>query len=391
MLRNLVRLLFAFAVFLSIAAAQQAPVPRVVDLTSADGLKLKGTFFAAASPGPGLILLHQCNRQRKVWDGLATRMAAAGINVMTLDLRGYGNSEGAPMDKLTPEQINVVFRDKMPLDVETAYKFLVAQPGVSHDLLAAGGASCGVNQSVHLAMNHPEIKALVLLSETTNASGRAFLRTHPSMPMFLATAEDDTDPGVSDLMQWLATLSTSRQTKYIRYKTGGHGVEMFGAHPELPDTIVEWLSITLETPVDAASGKPSTLLTPQTQFFEAIDHPGANAIRIYDDAHRKNPNVRLVSEEVLNRMGYDSLEEDNTKTAVEFLKLNAYVFPNSPNVYDSLGDAYLADGQKELARENAQKALDLLANDTTDSDDRRKGIRESAEQKLKQLSATTPH
>src|SRR2546429_2582001 len=47
--------------------------------------------------------------------------------------------------------------EKMPLDVETAYKFLVAQPTVSAGILVVGGASCGVNQSVHLAMKHPEI------------------------------------------------------------------------------------------------------------------------------------------------------------------------------------------------------------------------------------------
>jgi hypothetical protein len=50
-----------------------------------------------------------------------------------------------------------------------------------------------------------------------------------------------------------------------------------------------------------------------------------------------------------------------------------------------LGDAYLAAGQKDLARQNAQKALELLASDTADSPQRRDGIRGSAEQKLKQL------
>jgi hypothetical protein len=38
-----------------------------------------------------------------------------------------------------------------------------------------------------------------------------------------------------------------------------------------------------------------------------------------------------------------------------------------------------------LARENAKKALELLASDTTDPEDRRNGIKGSAEEKLKQL------
>ena len=50
--------------------AQDSAAPRVVDLKAADGTVLKASFFAAASPGPGVILLHQCNRQRKVWDDL---------------------------------------------------------------------------------------------------------------------------------------------------------------------------------------------------------------------------------------------------------------------------------------------------------------------------------
>jgi dienelactone hydrolase len=385
--RNLCKTLFVLLVPAFAVAAQQAPAPHVVDLMAPDGLKLKGTFSGAAASGPGVLLLHQCNRQRKVWDDLATRMTAAGMNVMTVDLRGYGDSEGTPIDKLTPEEINLVFNQKMPLDVETAYKFLIAQPTVSPGILVAGGASCGVNQSVHLAMKHPEIKALVLLSEITDLDGRNFLRAHPSLPLFLATAEDDTDPGVSDLMQWLSTFSTNAHTKFVRYKTGGHGVEMFAAHPELPATIVDWVTIAVRSPnVATAKGPPN--LSPETQFLDSLDQPGAaaNSAQLYAAASGKNPNGSVVSELVLNRLGYDHLQDGDKKGAIAILKLNASLYPNSPNVYDSLGDAYLADGQNDLARQNAQKAIELLAHDTTDPEDRRKGIRDSAEQKLKQLS-----
>ena len=48
-------------------------------------------------------------------------------------------------------------------------------------------------------------------------------------------------------------------------------------------------------------------------------------------------------------------------------------------------DALAADGQTDLAIQNAEKALKLLESDTTDSEDRRKDIRESAEQRLKKL------
>jgi hypothetical protein len=46
-------------------AFAQNPTPRTVHLKAADGTPLKASFFAAAKPGPGVLLLHQVNRDRK--------------------------------------------------------------------------------------------------------------------------------------------------------------------------------------------------------------------------------------------------------------------------------------------------------------------------------------
>jgi hypothetical protein len=62
------------------AFAQASPAPRVVDLKSSDGTPLKATYFVAANSGPGVLLLHQSNRDPKSWDGLAAQFAAAGFN-----------------------------------------------------------------------------------------------------------------------------------------------------------------------------------------------------------------------------------------------------------------------------------------------------------------------
>jgi len=373
--------------------AQDAAPPRVIDLIARDGTSLKGTYFAAGKPGPGVLLLHQCNRQRKVWDDLAARLAAAGFHVMTVDLRGYGDSSGTPVDKLSPEELRVVFGEKFPTDVETAYQYLVSQPAVSRDTIAVGGASCGVNQSVHVAANHPDVRALVLLSEGTDAGGRQFLRTSAKMPLFMAVADDDPDLGVTEIMRWLFTLSSNPVNKFVHYSTGGHGVEMFDAHKELPGMIVAWVATTLKKrpPIVAkASASAPAPVSAEPNFFELIDHPGGveKAVQKFARARKRDPKALLFSEAVMNRLGYEHLQAGDNKSAVELMKLNASAYPHSPNVYDSLSDAYLADGQKDLARQNAKKALELLPSDTTDPEDRRKAIKESAEQKLKQLGDT---
>src|SRR5271168_3476529 len=106
------------------AAGQQAPSARVIDLKASDGTILKATYFAAVKSGPGVLLLHQCNRQRKVWDDLAGQLAIAGINVLTFDLRGFGESGGLPFAKLTPQEDAKVEAEKWPSDIETAFQFL---------------------------------------------------------------------------------------------------------------------------------------------------------------------------------------------------------------------------------------------------------------------------
>jgi dienelactone hydrolase len=377
--------ILALLVLVSFGTALSAE--RVVDLKASDGIALKATYFAAAKPGPGVLLLHQCNRQRKVWDSLAQQLASSGINVLTLDLRGYGESGGPRFVDLPPDKAQAE-REHWPSDIDVAFQFLQSQPGVERDMIGAGGASCGVQNSVQLALRHPEVKSLVLLSGTTNLAGRQYLRNSPNLPILYAVADDDEFPPTVQTIEWLYTLTPNPGKKFVHYTKGGHGSDMFAANPELPGLIVDWYVTTLlKTPGHAPVAKEAPAIPQDVQNLNTIDEPGgATKVRQQlAEARAHDPNAKFFPEDVVNSIGYEHLQSGDRKSAIDILKLNAEAFPNSPNVYDSLSDAYLADGQKDLARENAKKALDLLASDTTDNEQRRNGIKDSAEQKLKQL------
>jgi hypothetical protein len=60
-----------FFSLLLVTAAGAAPQVShgTVDLRAADGTVLKGTYFSSGKPGPGVLLLHQCNQQRKLCAG----------------------------------------------------------------------------------------------------------------------------------------------------------------------------------------------------------------------------------------------------------------------------------------------------------------------------------
>ena len=371
--------------------ATETGAGRVVELKAPDGIVLKATYFAAGKPGPGVLLLHQCNRQRKVWDDLAAKLAASGINVLTMDYRGFGESGGTPFDKMPPEEINKSIQEKWPGDVDTAFRYLMAQPGVSHRIAGGGGASCGVNQAVQLARRHAEVKSLMLLSEGTDAAGRKYLRESPKVQLFMAVADDDEDRGVVEIMEWLYALSPNPASKLEHYAVGGHGVEMFKAHEDLEGMIVEWFGKTLKgnVPASARSGAAGAkTVSKEIQFLEMTDQPGgvAKAKKTYEEAREKDPKVVLFSEVVMNRVGYEHLQAGDVKGAIELLKLNVEAYPDSPNVYDSISDAYLADGQNEQALENAKKALELLEKDTKDPQAVRDEIKANSEEKVKKLA-----
>ena len=71
-----------------------------------------------------------------------------------------------------------------------------------------------------------------------------------------------------------------------------------------------------------------------------------------------------VSESQLNALGYRLLSMKKGMEAIEIFKLNVEAYPQSASVYDSLGEAYMMDGDKELAIRNYQRAVELSPQNT---------------------------
>lgn len=80
--------------------------------------------------------------------------------------------------------------------------------------------------------------------------------------------------------------------------------------------------------------------------------------------HYKKLSERLgytipIPENLLNFVGYQLLRADKTTEAIDVFKKNAGLYPNSANVYDSLGEAFEKNNQLRLARENYEKAYKM--------------------------------
>ncbi len=97
-------------------------------------------------------------------------------------------------------------------------------------------------------------------------------------------------------------------------------------------------------------------------FRAALAAPGgvAKARQIYDDAARRTRRHDLPRTE-LNQFGYQVLQEGRTKDAIAIFQMNVDEYPASANTYDSLSDAYLADGNNGEALQFAERTIEKLA------------------------------
>ena len=79
----------------------------------------------------------------------------------------------------------------------------------------------------------------------------------------------------------------------------------------------------------------------------------------YKKIKRETPNHPVISEARLNDLGYSLLREKKLAEAITVFKVNVELYPQSSNVYDSLAEAYLTNGDKQLAIANYKRALEL--------------------------------
>src|SRR6266436_6775038 len=385
--------LSALSVAMSLLATPAKDASRDVDLKAPDGTILKGTYFAAGKSGPGALLFHQSNRTRKSWDDVARQLAAAGINVLTVDT-----------------DPNKTRKQRWPRELDAAFEYLVSQSGVKRDVVGIGGAGViGVEDSVETARLHPaEVKSLVLLSGETESLD--FLRQASQLPELFVVADDDEYPPIPEAMELLYVTASNPGRKFVHFSAshdapwiwyepfdigkvpakGGHGTDMFKPHPELPGIIVDWFVTTLiKTPGHALANTVAS-----ASVINQIQMPGgvAQVTQQLIEARRKDPDAQLFPEITVSSIGQDHMRAGEPKLAVEVLKLVLVAYPESADANETLAEAYLADGQKELARQYAEKALAILdshrlpASSWTDTEQYRGEIRRGAEKVLKQLT-----
>jgi CubicO group peptidase (beta-lactamase class C family) len=90
------------------------------------------------------------------------------------------------------------------------------------------------------------------------------------------------------------------------------------------------------------------------------------ALAEYRGGRTGRPADELINEAQMNRLGYMLFRgTKRLEDAIEIFKQNVQDHPESSNVYDILGEAYMVSGIKELAIKNYQRSIELNPNNTS--------------------------
>ncbi|MFH1011632.1 MAG: alpha/beta fold hydrolase [bacterium] len=220
--------------------------PREITFVTKDSATIYGTFYPYEGSGksPGLVLLHMLRHKRSDWDAFAREAVQAGFSVLTVDLRGHGQSVRCGDRILDVKEFANAEFAAMAEDVHAAVGFLRKEESVDGGRISLVGASIGANLALRYAAADTAIRSIVLLSpglEYRGLTTEDAILLYGNRPIFLIASRDDDYS--SDSIRKLATVAKGATQQQL-FEIAGHGTFMFDVEPGLGQRILQWLQAT---------------------------------------------------------------------------------------------------------------------------------------------------
>lgn len=94
-------------------------------------------------------------------------------------------------------------------------------------------------------------------------------------------------------------------------------------------------------------------------FEKSLSQIGVSpAIEKYKEQRKADPKWHRLGESYMNNLAYIYLKaRKQNADAIQLFQLNAWLYPESANAYDSLAEGYMDNGQKDLAIQNYEKSV----------------------------------
>jgi dienelactone hydrolase len=328
---------------------------------------------------------------------LAEYLASNGFVVATIPIVGPDSDHSA--QTRTAHDLETTVRD-----LEFVWHTLRSMPNVDQANLSVMGHSLGAVEAVLFATRNGDVSKVVGLDGTYGFAGATGVLTgfYDYDPMHMAAAlldlrREQTNSGPSAFVLDLSavnamhfsprTLVTLKGMYHTDFTDFGILAKLFHFPPfadrnydlgsagyqSVSQIVRDFLqsdAARLDTDVAAAPGGAVRRLgavplppTPR-EMVSIASVKGLQAAKDIIARYKRDvPDDVIVDEANYDALGYTLLDQKRYGDAILALQIDTYVYPQSANLADSLGDMYAGAGETMKARDAYRHGLDLLSDD----------------------------
>ncbi len=216
-------------------------------LTTDKGFALKASYYQGnQSSDRAVLLLHQCNYNRTMYNDIGQQLSDKGIHALSLDFRGFGESAN---DEFSAEKLQALPREERrtawqkmskhwPSDVQLAYDHLKSKMS-DKGIVGVVGASCGGSQAITLAEKNPVNLIGFFSSGQRDENIARYKKILADKPTLIIASEKDR--GTYESAKKLFTAANNNNSKFIAYKGSAHGYPLLDSDTKLASYMVSWL------------------------------------------------------------------------------------------------------------------------------------------------------
>ena len=371
--------LFLFLCVCPLPLAQQTKTATQLSVQTQDidvgGHKLR--LQVAGKGAPTVVLDYGLGGGIENWNDVFPEVARF-TRVVAYDRAGYGKSEPGP-------------EPRSQTQIATELHTLLHRAQVAPPYVLVGHSLGGANIRAFAYLFKDEVAGLVFVDPF-------------NVNIFTSQSEKEREAAMAQQEAALKDAPAGVQAEWKFLKSENQNnfpqVRSFGAPPDVPMMVLvagrgrppHWVKSMLDeygTWVAEAS-EGGLVVTPESRHAMQSDDPALvisairrvvfpsaqnvleraikdkdvdAAIALYRQMRLRYP-AEFLRENLLNILGYQQLNAKHTQEAIALFKLNVEMYPNAFNPYDSLAEAYMAQGDREAAIKNYRKSLKLNPNNT---------------------------
>jgi dienelactone hydrolase len=238
-------LIFVFAT--SGACWSQNYDSKQVSIITPVGYKIAGTYYSfPGEKGSAVLLLPDLLGKRTDWNNFLPILKDAGVkSILSIDLPGSGSSNVKNNEEISWRSFSEKDFNNISNELDAAWDHLKKASSTDAAHMSIMGSVLGANCAAVLSSNHPDVKALVLLSPglvyRAVASFWAMFK-YPDRPTLLVATKTDFYSVAS--CQKIKE-DKGRHVQFQMYSKPAYGTDILANNPPFKAMLTDWLKSNL--------------------------------------------------------------------------------------------------------------------------------------------------